>query len=116
MIAVTEEAEHRVAFLDLALAHGPQINGAIDDARCATGFELGLQCQAVELRDIESLVELLVDVKVFIKVADTGEVQGVAVTQLTRRLEDAVASQKIINVIVIGLLSAARNHAARRSG
>ncbi len=79
MVLIAQEPEDRVAFLNLAFANRPQVDCAVHDACCTPCLEFGLQCQAVEFGNVESLVELLVNAQVAVEVANAGQVQGVAV-------------------------------------
>ena len=103
MVAVLEELENRVALLDLAFADGPQVDSPFDDAGGASRGEFCPQCEAVELRVFESLVELLVDLQVIIEMADVGEMQCVSIAQFPSGLERAVAVEKSFDLAVIGI-------------
>ena len=72
-------------------------------ARFHSLLEFRLQRQAIERGRIEALVELLVDVQVFVEMTNLGQVQRVAVTQFAGRFKGAVAIEKRLDVVVVGV-------------
>ena len=56
-LLVVEKVEYRIALTDLAGADQPQVACPLLDSRMAAAVDFGLQCQAIESRDVLALVE-----------------------------------------------------------
>ena len=101
-VVIGQVGKHGVAFVDLALADGPQTEGPLDDALLAPRLDLGTQGQAIQLRDLRALVELLINREKFGEPARLCQVQRVPVAEFSRGSQGAIALEEGLYRGVVG--------------